>query len=227
MYGWFESLIVRGWKKPLTQADLWNLSPEDSYQGIVPFWESKLYRVPNDSKDAETLATRVSILLPMVKCFWPYYVVAGLFQLGYIGFQLVNPQVISIFIQFVEERQEFWKGYLYMILLGLTSVMVALMDTRYWNSMELLSMRVYTAITATIYKKSLTLSSSGRNEYTAGEVVNLMAVDAEKVKESVKFITFIWSAPLQVSLTIYFIWQIIGPSVLVGRKLDSELFLTS
>ena len=79
-------------------------------------------------------------------------------------------------------------------------------------------MRVYTAITATIYKKSLTLSSSGRNEYTAGEVVNLMAVDAEKVKESVKFITFIWSAPLQVGLTIYFIWQIIGPSVLVGSN---------
>ena len=121
----------------------------------------------------------------------------------------------------MEAKQEYWKGYLYMVLLGMTSVMVALTDTRYWNSMELLSMRVYTAITATIYKKSLTLSSSGRNEYTAGEVVNLMAVDAEKVKESVKFITFLWSAPLQVGLTIYFIWQIIGPSVLVGKKIKS------
>ena len=165
---------------------------------------------------------KISILTPMIKCFWPYYIVAGIFQLGYIGFQLVNPQVISLFIQFTEMNQEQWKGYLYMVLLGLTSVMVALMDTKYWNSMELLSMRVYTAVTAAIYKKSLKLSSSGRNEYTAGEVVNLIAVDAEKVKESVKFITFIWSAPLQIGLTIYFIWQIIGPSVLVGKKVDPK-----
>ena len=183
----------------------------------MPFWESKLYKKQQQSKEHESEKSRISILIPLIKCFWPYYLVAGFLQIGYIGFTLVNPQVINVFIQFVEEKQEYWKGYLYMTILGLTSVLIAMFDTRYWNQMELLSMRVYTAITATIYKKSLTLSSSGRNEYTAGEVVNLMAVDAEKVKESVKFITFIWAAPLQVGLTIYFIWQIIGPSVLVGK----------
>ena len=60
--------------------------------------------------------------------------------------------------------------------------------------------------------------------FIGGEVVNLMAVDAEKVKEAVKFITFLWSAPLQVGLTIYFIWQIIGPSVLVGKKRNTKTF---
>ena len=41
---------------------------------------------------------------------------------------------------------------------------------RYWNGIELLSMRVFTALSAAVYKKSLTLSSTGRNQYTAGQV---------------------------------------------------------
>ena len=43
---------------------------------------------------------------------------------------------------------------------------------RYWNGIELLSMRVFTALSAAVYKKSLTLSSTGRNQYTAGQVRN-------------------------------------------------------
>ena len=42
---------------------------------------------------------------------------------------------------------------------------------RYWNGIELLSMRVFTALSAAVYKKSLTLSSTGRNQYTAGQVL--------------------------------------------------------
>ena len=41
---------------------------------------------------------------------------------------------------------------------------------RYWNGIELLSMRVFTALSAAVYKKSLTLSSTGRNQYTASQV---------------------------------------------------------
>ena len=44
-------------------------------------------------------------------------------------------------------------------------------------------MRVFTALSASVYKKSLLLSASGRQEYTSGEVVNLIAVDCSKVQQ--------------------------------------------
>ena len=86
--------------------------------------------------------------------------------------------------------------------LGVLSVLVGMTDTYYWNSVELLSMRVYSALTDTIYKKSLTLSPGSRQEYTSGEVVNLMVVDADKVKQAVQFITHMWACPVQVNIVL-------------------------
>ena len=42
-------------------------------------------------------------------------------QLAFIGFQMLNPQILNLLIEFVEERQEMWKGYLYVVILGISS----------------------------------------------------------------------------------------------------------
>ena len=111
--------------------------------------------------------------------------------------------MINLFIAFVDEQQEEWKGWVYAAILVLISLGKSFFDTRsstspymfplprrgllrhqvpdlklkhvslcrYWNGIELLSMRVFTALSAAVYKKSLTLSSTGRNQYTAGQVL--------------------------------------------------------
>ena len=48
--------------------------------------------------------------------------------------------------------------------------------------MRIVSMRVMTVLSSAVYKKSLLLSAAGRQQYTAGEVVNLIAVDCSKVR---------------------------------------------
>ncbi|KAJ8967485.1 hypothetical protein NQ314_002799 [Rhamnusium bicolor] len=55
-----------------------------------------------------------------------------------------------------------------------------------------------------------------RKESTVGEIVNLMAVDAQKFIELTAFLNMIWSAPLQIFLSLYFLWYELGPSVLAG-----------
>jgi hypothetical protein len=47
--------------------------------------------------------------------------------------------------------------------------------------MRLVGLRLMTVLSAAVYKKSLLLSAAGRQEYTAGQVVNLIAVDCSKV----------------------------------------------
>ena len=89
-------------------------------------------------------------------------------------------------------------------------------DTLYWTNVQLLTVRVYSGLSAIIYKKSLKLSSSSRNKFSSGEIINLIAVDATKIQEALTFVTFIWTSPLHVGLTVYFTWQFIGSAVLVG-----------
>lgn len=67
-----------------------------------------------------------------------------------------------------------------------------------------------------IYKKALRLSNAARKESTVGEIVNLMAVDAQRFMDLTTYINMIWSAPLQIGLALFFLWDLLGPSVLAG-----------
>lgn len=54
------------------------------------------------------------------------------------------------------------------------------------------------------------ISSSARSSSTVGEMVNLMSVDAQRFMDLITYINMIWSAPLQVVLALYFLWQVCG-----------------
>jgi len=43
-----------------------------------------------------------------------------------------------------------------------------------------------------------------------------MAVDAHRFIDLIAYLNMIWSAPIQISLAVYFLWQLLGPSVLAG-----------
>lgn len=82
--------------------------------------------------------------------------------------------------------------------------------------MSVIGMNVRTALIAAIYKKSLRLSNSAKKEGTMGEMINLMAVDAQTFNELMPYINIVWSSPLEIALALYFLWQILGPSALTG-----------
>lgn len=67
-----------------------------------------------------------------------------------------------------------------------------------------------------IYRKSLIVSNATRKESTIGEITNLMSIDADRFTELMLYINLIWSAPIQISLALYFLWSLLGPSVLAG-----------
>lgn len=60
------------------------------------------------------------------------------------------------------------------------------------------------------------LSSRSRRAKTTGEIVNLMSNDSQQLMDLMTFVNLIWSAPLQIALAVYFLWQELGPAVLSG-----------
>lgn len=56
-----------------------------------------------------------------------------------------------------------------------------------------------------------------------GEIVNLMSVDAQRFMELITYINMVWSAPLQVVLALYFLWQVSGKqAVSAGSSIALE-----
>ena len=43
-----------------------------------------------------------------------------------------------------------------------------------------------------------------------------MSVDAQRFMELTTYLNMIWSGPLQMTICLYFLWMVLGPSVIAG-----------
>lgn len=122
----------------------------------------------------------------------------------------------SLFITFVREQQETWKGILYAMLLFVVAMTQTVISQQYLQKTLTVGMRIRSVLVAAIYKKALKISNAARKASSAGEIVNLMAVDAQRFMDLASTVNIIWSAPLQIILAFYFLWIQLGPSVIAG-----------
>ncbi|XP_049455616.1 canalicular multispecific organic anion transporter 1 [Epinephelus fuscoguttatus] len=129
----------------------------------------------------------------------------------------VSPQLLKSMISFTQDTSRFtWEGYMYAVLLLLVALLQSLFLQQYFQRCFVLGMKVRTAIMAAVYKKALVVSNDVRKESTVGETVNLMSADAQRFNDVINFIHLLWSCPLQIILSIVFLWMELGPSVLAG-----------
>ncbi|XP_026210427.1 canalicular multispecific organic anion transporter 1 [Anabas testudineus] len=129
----------------------------------------------------------------------------------------VSPQLLKLMISFTQDSSRFaWEGYLYAVLLLVVAILQSLFLQQYFHQCFVLGMKVRTVLIASVYKKALVVSNDTRKESTVGETVNLMSADAQRFNDVTNFIHLIWSCPLQIALSIVFLWLELGPSVLAG-----------
>uniref|UniRef100_A0A8C0VM35 ABC-type glutathione-S-conjugate transporter n=1 Tax=Cyanistes caeruleus TaxID=156563 RepID=A0A8C0VM35_CYACU len=151
------------------------------------------------------------------KTFQQNLLLAVAFKLVHDALVFVSPQLLKLLIAFVSDEDSFaWQGYLYAILLFLTSLVQSLCLQQHFSLCFQLGINVRASLIAAIYKKSLTMSGATRKESTVGETVNLMSADAQRFMDLANFIHNLWSSPLQIILSIIFLWGELGPSVLAG-----------
>ncbi|XP_057660508.1 multidrug resistance-associated protein 1 isoform X6 [Diorhabda carinulata] len=237
LFSWFDPLAWKGFRKPLETSDLWDINVQDSSRELVPVfekcWQQTLRKCEStspsqvahakfkpDSASVDFISSKkkkqASILPALFKCFGPVYLFGALLKLVQDLLTFASPQILGLLISYTKFKQEAWKGYFYAVLLLVTATVQTLFLAQYFNRMFLVGMRIRTVLVSTIYKKALRISNSARKESTVGEIVNLMAVDAQKFMDLIGYLNMIWSAPLQICLSLYFLWKELGPSVLAG-----------
>ena len=60
------------------------------------------------------------------------------------------------------------------------------------------------------------LNCKSKGKSTAGELVNLMSVDAQRLMQIITYINCLWSSPLQIGVALFFLYNTLGLSVLAG-----------
>lgn len=233
-FSWFDPLALTGFRRSLTESDLWALNPQDSSTEVVPkfdkFWQKSLkkresfnetkatYRRTSASVNfkPESEKKPASILPALCLAFGGQFFFGAFLKLINDVLTFLSPQLLKYLIGFVQGGEPEWKGYLYAVALLVCATVQTMLLAHYFTRMYLVGMRIRTALTSAIYRKSLRMSNAARKESTVGEIVNLMSVDAQRFVELTAYLNMIWSAPLQIALALYFLWDILGPSVLAG-----------
>ncbi|KAI3832051.1 hypothetical protein MKW92_029075 [Papaver armeniacum] len=76
--------------------------------------------------------------------------------------------------------------------------------------LETVGIRVKNALAASIYDKLLTLSNQSRQDSSSGEIVNIMAVDADNISYFCLGLHECWIVPLQVILALLLLYRNVG-----------------
>uniref|UniRef100_A0A672I6Q9 ATP-binding cassette, sub-family C (CFTR/MRP), member 2 n=1 Tax=Salarias fasciatus TaxID=181472 RepID=A0A672I6Q9_SALFA len=268
-FNFISSLVVKGYKRPLVQEDMWDLKDIDTTDHISQVFSSnmkteldaarvryqkKLQKRASSKRDkaqkedfhdgmSNGLGKGVSQdvlmmkkggkkkknkeqsedypnswLVPTIyKSFKWILIESAFFKLVQDALSFVSPQILKLMIAFTEDKTSYaWVGYMYAILLLLVAVLQSLCLQQYFQRCFVLGMQVRTAIMAAVYKKALVVSNDTRKESTVGETVNLISADAQRFNDVTNFIHLLWSCPLQIIISIAFLWIELGPSVLAG-----------
>uniref|UniRef100_A0A3B3CYX9 ABC-type glutathione-S-conjugate transporter n=1 Tax=Oryzias melastigma TaxID=30732 RepID=A0A3B3CYX9_ORYME len=268
-FSWFNSMVVTGYKRPLVQADMWELNELLSASCISKCFQQHTdtelaaarvrfqHKLRKNKGRSQTEASEKGIsnclkkgvsqdvlmmedkgrakerklkkkkekedypnswLLPTIyKTFkWTLFE-SALFRLLQDLLAFVSPQLLKLMISFTQDPNSYiWEGYMYAVLLLLVAILQSVFLQQYVQRCFVLGMKVRAALMAAVYKKALVVSNDTRKESTVGETVNLMSADAQRFNDVTNFIHLLWSCPLQIIVSMVFLWLELGPSVLAG-----------
>ncbi|XP_045113643.1 multidrug resistance-associated protein 1-like isoform X2 [Portunus trituberculatus] len=221
-------LIWRGFLRPLVYDDLPEVLPRNSAEAVYRRWRNTLDRKEGRpweefmvvGKAATATAqnkTKVSLVWHVWRQNQSTILLLLILAICFENIVFLNPVLVGWLIEFMgDESEPTWHGYLYAVLLAAMCEMRSLMKNAYIKDILVITVRVRTALMAAVYNKAIYLSSASRRRFTVGEIVNLMAVDAQTIGDTFLELNNIVTNPLVILITTGFVWAELGPSALAG-----------
>ncbi|EAA28910.1 hypothetical protein GE21DRAFT_4891 [Neurospora crassa] len=214
-FSWMTPMMKHGYAQYLTEEDLWGLAKSDTTKttggAFAKAWEHEL----NKKK-------KPSLWLALFRAYGGPYILAAFFKIGNDLSAFAQPQLLRYLISFIDsyregqEPQPVIKGAAISLAMFAVATFQTTMIHQYFQLAFETGMRIKGGLTSSIYRKALKLSNEGRASKTTGDIVNYMAVDAQRLQDLTQFAQQAWSAPFQITLCMLSLYQLVGWSMLAG-----------
>ncbi|CAF1681141.1 unnamed protein product, partial [Adineta ricciae] len=192
------------YKRELTDEDLDDLSLND--RGSILLDKLNYY---SDNNIWLTNTTTWNIIL---RAFWKQCVFVIFLLIPYNASRVAQPLLLrQIVLYIINEKDQAYTGYLYALGLFACSALQAFLHQQAYFRTTRMGMRVRNALSATIYRRLLSLSTASlQQSTTAAQTINLVANDASKFEEFCQYMHYLWEAPLQALIAFGLIWWSVG-----------------
>ncbi|KAJ1679682.1 hypothetical protein EV182_001553, partial [Spiromyces aspiralis] len=219
-FSWMSPLLHLGYQRPLAASDLWSLprmyQPYRVADDFNSDWHRRLQQAAESSPPKSP-----SLFWSLSKTFGPQFMFAGLLKVCQDVLQFIQPVLLSRLIEFASSQstdspQPITNGYFYAITMFVTAVVQTLFLHQYFQLAIGTGLRLRSGLVAAIYSKALVMSSSARQEYSVGDIVNRISVDTSRISEMTNYGHISWSGPLQIVIALTLLYQTLGWSIFAG-----------
>ncbi|KAI1426002.1 metal resistance protein YCF1 [Xylaria sp. FL1777] len=214
-FSWMTPMMKFGYKQFLGEEDLWGLSRDATTRATGDsFDRAWQYELAHRKKP--------SVWIAMFKAYGGPYLGATVFKFINDLSAFAQPQLLRYLISFVDSYSEgkvpqpAIKGAAIAIAMFFVATLQTTVIHQYFQLAFITGMHIKSGLTSAIYKKSLKLSNEGRSSKTTGDIVNYMAVDAQRLQDLTQFAQQVWSAPFQIIICMVSLYQLVGWSMLSG-----------
>ncbi|XP_015900302.3 ABC transporter C family member 3-like isoform X1 [Ziziphus jujuba] len=204
---WLGPLISLGYKKTLDLEDIPQLDPADSVAGAFPTFKNKLESECGTINRVTTLKLAKALLFSS----WKEILFTAFLTLVYSLASYVGPYLIDTFVQYLNGQREFKnEGYTLVSVFFIAKMFECFSQRQWFFWVQLIGIRMRAVLVAMIYNKGLTLSCQSKQRHTSGEIINFMAIDAERVGTFCWYLHDPWMVLVQVSLALFILYKNLG-----------------
>ena len=125
--------------------------------------------------------------------------------------------LLRYLIRFISNSDwPYYYGFLLAFGFFVTGILQSVLVQYYFFLVIRIGQRIKSSLVTVIYKKSFTISSDSRNKFTTGEIVNHMSIDSNRIRDLMLYLHAVWSTPLQIIISLFFLLDLLGIAALTG-----------
>ncbi|KAG0228164.1 hypothetical protein BGW41_003534 [Actinomortierella wolfii] len=227
---WLIPLLNKGKKQPLRMDDIWNLHPKMLSYPLFLTSQAKIdadeaisrQRVEENKKNGKPVGTamelrRVNLMGVVMHTVGWSFLSAIIPRLLYIPLLYVRPILFSALITFMDSYdskakelghspEPAWKGFGLAIAIFTTSILSGLFDAQFTNICFQSAVRARGAFVSLIYRKSLRLSSTNKQE-GIGSIVNHMSSDVDRIIQLFTVVHYLWGGVIELVIVAVLLYN--------------------
>ncbi|KAI1314392.1 Multidrug resistance-associated protein 1 [Mortierella claussenii] len=219
--------MSRGYTRPLQLADIKDLMPErvkseHAYSKLEATWRQLQRDYDALPKGKQQQRQPWLLLMTIATCYgWIGWAPIVFYRVLSTTLIYVQPLLLSRILTFMqssisEDAQPLSQGIMLAFLMFLTSLSSSVSSAQLTQLNAERGMEIRSGLIGLIYRKSLRLSSEARRTQTVGSITNHMSVDTEKWINALNTLPQWVSAPIEVIVALWMLYNQLGWCALVG-----------